>query len=424
MALNRDSVTAWTRANGDAIAKHRSQELPRRAGGPFGRSIFGFASQTLGLNPPSILGRLSPTDLFDTRALLDAGKDYALSKLGSALTGALAGGAREWLESQNHSNLYGAITGYRYNHEIENRGYLSFRFPSESYIGVLTPDDSVSIGGESFETFTLPFFENPRITESRSAEYATHKIVNRNEPYRLWTGAKPTKVNLDFNITLPHLLTFAHSHIQRANKEVLASNNFKEFLLGLIREKFDGGGEAESLNVMEQFPPGAPLSQSQLSVFNSVAGGSGDYRQDRYEPTAKLFENIAQSLSVSNEVNRAQLIVYTTYLLNLIRSSVLGSSNNSSEKKTTTGKDGNEIEAIVRRYLPAPVIFLTFGASYNNSPFIATNYSITFDGKSGYEELGLLPRVIQIKLTLESFNQFENSDRVFGIPKIFGDSRE
>ena len=58
---------------------------------------------------------------------------------------------------------------------------------------------------------------------------------------------------------------------------------------------------------------------------------------------------------------------------------------------------------------------------YNNSPFIATNYSITFDGKSGYEELSLLPRVIKIKLTLESFNQFENSDKIFGIPKLFAD---
>jgi len=56
---------------------------------------------------------------------------------------------------------------------------------------------------------------------------------------------------------------------------------------------------------------------------------------------------------------------------------------------------------------------------YNNSPFVATNYSITFDGKSGYEELSLLPRVIQIKLTLESFNQFENSDKIFGVPKLF-----
>ena len=56
---------------------------------------------------------------------------------------------------------------------------------------------------------------------------------------------------------------------------------------------------------------------------------------------------------------------------------------------------------------------------YNNSPFIATNYSITFDGKSGYEELSLLPRVIQIKLSLESYNQFEDSDKVVGIPKLF-----
>ena len=97
MSLKRDSVTAWTRANGEAIANHRSQPLPKTAGGIFGGSVFGLASRTLGITAPSLLGRLSPTDLFDSKALIGAGKDYLLSKVGSAINGALAGNSRQWL---------------------------------------------------------------------------------------------------------------------------------------------------------------------------------------------------------------------------------------------------------------------------------------------------------------------------------------
>ena len=107
------------------------------------------------------------------------------------------------------------------------------------------------------------------------------------------------------------------------------------------------------------------------------------------------------------------------YLINLIRASVIGSSNSALESESSNSSE-NAAAPFVQTYLPAPVIFLTYGGIYENSPFIATNYSITFDGKSGYEELSLLPRVIQVKLTLESYNQFKDSDKIFGIPKLFG----
>ena len=423
MSLKRDSVTAWTRANGEAIANHRSQPLPKTAGGIFGGSVFGLASRTLGITAPSLLGRLSPTDLFDSDALIGAGKDYLLSKVGSAINGALAGNSRQWLESQNHHNLYGSTTGYRFNHKIEDRGYLTFGFPKEAIEGVIAPEETLTIGGTEFPVFHLPFFENPKISESRSAEYASHKIVNRNEPYRLWTGAKPTKVSLSFNITLPHLMTFANIHMSDVTGKVLQSNDFKNFILRKLRELSNSEGTVVDDNIAMFFPGMIP-SPAQLQSFTQLPES-----KDFYELTNKILTDIghpkglAQN-STSDKSDRARLIVYTTYLLNLIRSSVIGSSNSEAASSESTPGKGDAVQAHVRRYLPAPVIFLTYGSMYNNSPFIATNYSITFDGKSGYEELSLLPRVIQIKLTLESFNQFENSDKIFGIPKIFGDKDE
>ena len=69
-------------------------------------------------------------------------------------------------------------------------------------------------------------------------------------------------------------------------------------------------------------------------------------------------------------------------------------------------------------YLPPPVVFLTYGALYNNDPFIITKYSMDFDGKEGYDELSLIPRHIKIKLTLESFSRYR-SDNLRGMSQLF-----
>ena len=412
MSLKRDSVTAWTKSNGAAIASHRGQPLPKTSGGAFGSSVFGFASRTLGITLPGPLGMVSPTGLFDRDALVKAGTTWGLSKLGNMLNGALNSSNRSWLENQDHNNLLGMTTGYRHDHKIEDRGYLSFMFPPEAYAGIITPDDNFSIGGESFKAFTLPFFENPKISESRSAEYASHKIVNRNEPYRLWTGAKPTKVSLSFNITLPHLMTFAHHHIDKACGEILNTNDFKQFILGKLSENVENEVSMDVDSFMDSIYAATPQNLQQAVT-------SGQKSDDFYDLTNKILKDMGHPKGLGNtDSHRSRLILYCTYLINLIRSSVIGSSNaTASEKKGSS--QGNAIEAAVRKYLPAPVIFLTYGSMYNNTPFIATNYSITFDGKNGYEELSLLPRVIQVKLTLESYNQFKNSDKVIGVPKLF-----
>lgn len=413
MSLKRDSVTAWTKANGEAIANHRSQPLPNSGGGAFGSSVFGFASRTLGMTLPGPLGMVSPTGLFDRDALIKAGTTWSLSKLGNMLNSSIGGGSRAYLENLSHDNLYGSTEGYRYNHKIENRGYLSFRFPSEAYADVISPVDEVTVGDETFDTFTLPFFENPKISESRSAEYASHKIVNRNEPYRLWTGAKPMKLSVSFNITLPHLMTFARNQIDDAMSNIINSNDFKSELLYAIGDLMAAGGvESSRANSIQ-------LSRYGINV-PSIGGTQGS--KDIYDISNQILTDTSHrdGLDPRSESQRARLILYCTYLINLIRSSVIGSSNATAAAEGGDSK-GNAIEGAVRKYLPAPVIFLTYGSMYINSPFIATNYSITFDGKSGYEELSLLPRVIQIKLTLESYNQFENSDKIFGIPKLFSD---
>ena len=94
------------------------------------------------------------------------------------------------------------------------------------------------------------------------------------------------------------------------------------------------------------------------------------------------------------------------YLIDLIRSSVIGST-----KQNSTDPYGKKLSN-------PPVIFLNYGSMFNNDHFVATSYFISFDGaKGGYEELSLIPRIITVKMTLESYDQLLDSQKSQGILK-------
>tara|TARA_R110000744_G_scaffold163883_4_gene280968 strand:- start:6175 stop:7566 length:1392 start_codon:yes stop_codon:yes gene_type:complete len=457
MTVNDHNVTDWAARNESNIAKHWSQPLkPHNEGGLFGRSTFGFATQTLGISPNGPVGALINSN-FDKDALLAAGKTWATSWIGQAVNrwlsgeggqGTLARKYEEYLsnynshgkgldhmghtESEGHGDRFrrhaaaeadydvnrkdqDGLTygfwrelleyndadkvpweGFKFNHKLETKGHLSFSYDNDALGGeVLTPfatdscPDKLRYEGEEFKIFRLPFFENPKISESRQASYASHDIVNRNEPYRLWTGAKAKKVNLSFNITGPHLVTFADQIMKEQVNASIMTAEFKKYLVDTIKD------------------------QSKLPLFAPDPGDFTPSGYGVYQDTNNLLRGVTDPGGIGDtgsENNRNNLVVYTMYLINLIRSSVIGSTNNS---------EPEEGFSVRKTYIPAPIIFLTHGLLYNKEPFIATNYSINFDGKSGYEELSMIPRVISVKLTLEGFNQFEKSDKSRGLKRLF-----
>ena len=455
MTVNEHNVTDWQTQNAANIAKHRSQPLkPHNEGGLFGRDMFGFATQTLGISPNGPLGALVNSN-FDMDTLLSQGKTWATSWLGQAVNRYLSDGGnkgrlhdkylgfknrydgttdwhepsfemdsvaqdreyqkvdfesrndkpgpadmlREMLGSLESKLVYGKAEGFRFNHKLENKGHLSFSYDKNAYgADILMPINTtlspgvIRHGDTELPVFKLPFLETPKISETRQATYASHDIVNRNEPYRLWTGAKAKKLSVSFNITGPHLVTFAQTLMAEQVEGALMSQEFKTYLSDLIKDQ----------NSMDWSPDQA--AEQNISSANN----------DMYDTTHKMLTDDTATGSINSGdapygKPRRNLIMYTMFLLNLIRSSVIGSTN------ASTPEEGK----FRKSYIPAPVIFLTYGAMYDREPFIATNYSITFDGKRGYEELSMLPRVISIKLSLEGFNQFENSDTTRGLSRLF-----
>ena len=401
MSLKRDSVTEWAKRNGDAIAAHRSQDVTSRNNVPraFGQSVFGLASQipafseytnskyTLGISPAAVLN--GNWDSIADRALNVAG-----SYLGDFINKSLTPDSRKWLEDKDSDTLFGMYEGYRRNQKLEEKGYIGFSYPDE-IANDLVIGQNISYKPysdnrtETHSVFKVPFYENPTIKESRQPTYATHPIVGRNEPYRLWTGAKPAKVDLKFRLLMPHMMTFGTKKMQEL---ILSSKFVKSFAshLHTVVNNADNNSTPERDKDTGLFND-LPASLSDISDNIRLVFGPGGTTGDQYQFAHDLLTKVQYDDFLASNA-RGLVIQNLMAIIAMVKGSVIS---------TTIANRKSDVN-----YFPAPVAFLTFGGLYNDEPFIVTNYSMTFDGKFGYEELSLLPRSIDISLTLESYNQF------------------
>ena len=308
--------------------------------------------------------------------------------------------SRTFLENLNADNLLaGRAEGYRHNHKLELMGKLDFAYP----ISAFKEKDPTESGhyetlrkdGETFNVFSLPFFENPKISESRSATYTNNIIINRNEPYKVWMGAKGKQVNIDFNISMTHLMTFAAQQFNELTTKSVHEDGMRELVLEGIRIQND---KRSTSPISSRTPP------NQLFAIPPAPEPA-----DMYRDTNEILNNPnTHNLGLSDSKStRAQIIVYTVYLLDMIRTSVIGST-----KWPETPTHGKKLTH-------PPITFLSFGALYDEEPFIVKSYDLTFDGKNGYEELSLLPRTITVKLKLESYDQLKESQVVQGLSKRY-----
>jgi len=286
--------------------------------------------------------------------------------------------------------------GYRHNHKLELAGKLEFAYPAGALrrdrmgYDMTKPPGVISKYDEEFNVFSLPFFENPKISESRSATYSDNTIVNRNEPYKVWMGAKGKQVNLDFNINMPHLITFATTQFIDLTLHSIHNPIIKKQILNQLKalnEERSGKDLGDGSNVYD-----LNGSESFYDTTNSILN-------DPSHPLG-LVDRGAQSKT------RAQVILYTVYLLDMIRTSVIGSTQTNATRI---------LDSYEKKQAHPPITFLTFGALYHEEPFIVKSYSLNFDGKHGYEELSLLPRNINVKLKLESYDQLGNAQSFQGL---------
>ena len=258
--------------------------------------------------------------------------------------------------------------------KLEERSYLRFEFPG--------PD------GDDNDVIYLPFYENRIIKESKRANYATYKILSRSSELFAYTGAQARSIDLSFNLTIDHLVSYHLVYEKFAKKAGTKSteeekNKFfvdpttsedKIFPYG-ARRKMD-----EYASLLEEEMPG---------VFTGTRFGT-DHEVTRRDKTQDIV----------------------MFWINIIRSSL---TNNSDDP----------------RYGP-PIVRLNHGMLYNQIPCIAMDYNISPLESGGYNLRTLMPRVLKINLKLKeiragTFDQYSTSskttsDNLAGYESVLGEN--
>ena len=345
--------------------------------------------------------------------------DSGGSLLYNVLNPFLPDGSNVVLDDAGLQNSFGAP---KFEHALEERGFIRFTYPEymkehNENIGKVTgvvaaPISTLSqfFGGPPIElklpennsiTRKLPFFENPQITERRTANYANTNVFLRNEPVRLYTGSGPRRINLKLTYTLPHIAQFLGNYLNNpailTPEESLDLQAIKRQVSELLKKQsgMGGGGIGPAPNpkyagngtVVSRSGKLVGLSETTIRTDGDNNPGDGprmpSHRNVQLKGADNQFYFNAQVLFNEYHVELTHII---EYMLNVARSSVIGTVQS------------------LEKFGP-PVGRLNMGIVYNDMPVIVKDYRINFDYANGMDHASLFSRVITIDLTLEEFRQ-------------------
>jgi len=292
----------------------------------------------------------------------------------------------------------GAIDRFQLNQAIERRAGLRFNYAPVH--GDQHPA-STDYNYRQTRRVWIPFFENPQISESRKANYASKKVLLRNEPVRLYTGSEARKIKIDIHYSLIHMASMigqqdltdmfsVHTGRMDVYHDTIAITKYLEDTVGR-----DTGGTGDAI-------PDDTLIQEAYDRSNSLDGPWGPNR---------WWKNPSQSAQGSNYWNFALLWVMRNTpqwvnhhkvmqkIINNVRSAVIGT-----------------------QQLPVkgpPIVELKWGTMYNFTPCIVTDYKIQPIENAGYDTKSLTAQRLKISLSLEEMRNINGN--LWGNPEVGGD---
>ena len=239
----------------------------------------------------------------------------------------------------------------------EDRSKLIFYFPN--------PEDS-----DRYTVVRLPFYENPKISESKRARYQDHKLISRSSNLYTYLGADSRRLSLTFNISLPHLQEeFANRYVITRNTNIKSKGSSFDRIKFFINKTTTSDSAQKLSNSLRDL-------QRNLK-YPDVVRGLGESFNPGYIAEKSL---LAPSEGQKQRRYYASLV---SYWINIIRSSVVNNSSNP-------------------LYGP-PIIRLRHGILYQDVPLICKDYSIQHVEEAGYDVETLLPRIITVSMNLEEF---------------------
>lgn len=244
------------------------------------------------------------------------------------------------------------ILSSTFNQALEQRSYIALEFPDEGI-------------------FRIPFFENISISESKKANYNKYSPLGRSSPLYSYFNSDSRSFELAFSINMDHIL-----HTLSTDLESLTFPQ-RTFSGKLDRDAF-----------FKNFKPSS-------KVTNAVHGAASFDKEieslipelvatvDANRPQLVQRAIIAAALDTfpkSVRIIKAKVIDFIVYWVNLVRCTVINKSTD-----TTKGP---------------PLVRITHGILYQDVPCICLNYKIEYDENAGMDRNTMLPRKINISLSL------------------------
>lgn len=257
---------------------------------------------------------------------------------------------------------------------LEDKSYLTFEFKKTD--------------GGTFRK-GLNFLENITINESVATNYGEYTPIGSNGSVFAYMGAKSRKLELSFNLTLPHIQEFTQIRSNFVDKDGMKSLYFRN----------------TDLNTAEIDPTKSLAAAVAHFDFQHYSQLTFQEKQDierllsRYKGFGLVTQSGLSPKIQNNNDRRTKTLFQLMYWVNLIRSSVLTNSR--------------------KPYLGPPLVILTHGMMYMSVPCICESYTISPNEKLGYDTETLLPRVMEVKMNLREVRLRGASH----VPGIAGQSR-
>jgi hypothetical protein len=250
------------------------------------------------------------------------------------------------------------------NRALPERAYLTYHF-------------NLNTNGDTY-LVKLPFYENAMISESQRSNVNRMSPIGRSSNIFTYTGSESRRLNIRFYITLPHLYESIIDTTSEMYQDGIISTSVNE------RSKFtrlpsEAAPDAETRTIRR--------IERLYTVFKAIVpeadpnfGPGLQFVQDLLD-NVNIFKYLVEDRTPEDPLTKKKVQAIYLFWINLIRSSVI------------TNKDAP--------YLGPPILYLSYGAMYQDTPFICTDYQISPDEQAGFEVKTLLPRRIQVTMSLE-----------------------
>lgn len=272
--------------------------------------------------------------------------------------------------------------------KIEERSKLQFRY--------------VNQGKTYFRT--LRFLENVTVDERQSSRLAEYNPVGRSGSLFTYLGATSREFSIDFNISLPNIL----EHGKYFDEQLVSQKTQEQMKLDYLKGSggsagplggFLGAAQAFATTAISEQDQwlGIPsnIVQDEINKYTNLLSERErflHFQSNRAFDVKFNFdadlEDIVSVIPNPDDV-RIKAIRKVAEWTSMIRSSVLNNAVNPTEGP--------------------PIVYLTHGLMYRDVPCIATSYNIQHDGSSGYDKKTLLPRIIQVSMSLKEVRPSDDS---------------